>query len=83
MATKTVDWNQWFRDRSSGHEPQARKPRERDPDRPFYRRGSGLRVTICHKEHEEANYYRKLNEQAGNEVMEDDRGFLYCLVCRY
>lgn len=84
MAAKLIGWNEWFSDRSSGHDNLNNAPRKPgDPDRPRYRRGSGLKVAICHKEHEEAAYYRKFNERAGNEVLEDEKGFLYVLVCRY
>ena len=51
--------------------------------RPPYRRGSGLRVTICHEGDENARYYIQANRAAGNELHVDERGFIYTLVCKY
>jgi hypothetical protein len=56
---------------------------EASQEKPRYRRGSGLKIVICHKEHEEASRLRRFNERSGNPVHEDERGFLFVVVCRY
>lgn len=83
MSAQLIGWNEWFAERSSGHETTKAPIRPKDDDRPRYERGSGLRITICHKEHDDAAYLRQMNRASGNEVLEDEKGFLYTLVCRY
>jgi hypothetical protein len=51
--------------------------------RPLYRRGSGIRVIICHEEDEQADYFVRVNRAAGNELYVDERGFIFTLVCKY
>lgn len=82
MSARVIGWNEWFSERSSGHDPAAGSRRQ-DGERPRYQRGSGLKVVICHKEHDDANYYVRANQDAGNEVFEDDKGNFFVLVCRY
>lgn len=43
----------------------------------------GLRVTICHEDHPDADYLTKQNQRAGNQVQTDEKGFLYTMVCKY
>jgi hypothetical protein len=49
----------------------------------FYRRGSGMKVIICHEDDEQANYLVQMNRAAGNTVHIDDRGFLFVVVLQY
>lgn len=51
--------------------------------RPPYRRGTGLRVTICHESGEQARYLISQNKSAGNELFRDEKGFIFTLVCKY
>ena len=52
-------------------------------DRPPYRRGSGIRCTICHEDDEQADYFIRWNQAAGNELLKDQKGWIYTLVCQY
>ena len=54
-----------------------------EEEKDFYRRGSGLKVIICHESDEKARYFTEFNRHAGNEVLKDAKGRLYVLVCKY
>ncbi len=49
----------------------------------FYRRGSGLRVNICHESDDQARFLCDTNRTAGYEILRDDKGFLFVQVCKY
>lgn len=42
-----------------------------------------MKVTICHKNHRDAEYLTEVNEAAGNTVYEDEFGYLYVKVLEH
>lgn len=62
---------------------KPKRDRTKPGEAPFYVRGSGIIVPICHRDDRDAAQIRKLNESAGHVVIEAPRGTLYALVCTY